>query len=310
LIIFDTDMDTDCDDAGALALMFEYVKRGRAELLGIIGDAAQKEVPGCCELLCNYYGIKRPIGAVYEADYDSAVTDRYARYRAHRDTLPEGIYYNRVMTRLAGKTDTDYPAAARVYRELLASAADKSVTVVAVGFFTAIENLFATKGDDISELDGVALFEKKVDKVVSMGCADYPRTDNYNFNYNMDRVDAKAFFDLCPVPIYVCPDGADVITGSCFTAALQLGHPLRTIYEIYNGPCRGRSSWDLVSLLWALEPDHPAFTTESHGTVRYDDSCNEVYWQEDGPRQDYALRCTMPPDEMAALLDEKLLGRF
>ena len=34
LIIFDTDMDTDCDDAGALAILYEYVKRQKAELLG------------------------------------------------------------------------------------------------------------------------------------------------------------------------------------------------------------------------------------------------------------------------------------
>ena len=310
LIIFDTDMDTDCDDAGALALMFEYVKREKAELLGIICDSAEAAAPGCCELLCNYYGISRHIGTVYGSAYPPAETDRYVRYRAHRDTLPDSIYYNRVMSRLAGRTDEDYPDAARTYRALLAYAPDKSVTVVAIGFMTALENLFATKGDDLSELDGIALFEKKVEKVVSMGCATYPRTDNYNFNYNMDRVGAKAFFDNCPVPIYVCPVGAEVITGSSFTSELEKGHPLRTVYEIYNGENRGRSSWDLVSLLWALEPENPAFYTESHGTVRYDDSCNEVYWQEDGPRSDYELLTCIPDADMAKLLDEKLLGRF
>ncbi len=32
LIIFDTDMDTDCDDVGALAILYEYVKKIRQSL--------------------------------------------------------------------------------------------------------------------------------------------------------------------------------------------------------------------------------------------------------------------------------------
>ena len=68
LIIFDTDMDTDCDDAGALAVLLNAHKRGDCTLLGIIGDAPTAAVAPCCEVLCDAYGVTVPIGTVYEID--------------------------------------------------------------------------------------------------------------------------------------------------------------------------------------------------------------------------------------------------
>ena len=45
LILFDTDMDTDYDDAGALALLLEYVKKGKADLLGLLPTRLPPEQP-------------------------------------------------------------------------------------------------------------------------------------------------------------------------------------------------------------------------------------------------------------------------
>ena len=38
-ILFDTDMDSDCDDAGALAMLLHAHKAGRIELAAVIADA-------------------------------------------------------------------------------------------------------------------------------------------------------------------------------------------------------------------------------------------------------------------------------
>ncbi|MBQ6148724.1 MAG: nucleoside hydrolase [Oscillospiraceae bacterium] len=310
VIIFDTDMDTDCDDAGALAILLEYAKKDKADVAAIVTDCPDKYAPTACELICNWYGYRPMIGTIYDDEFPETDTDRYVRYRAHRKTLPEDIYYNRTTSRLLGKTDADYPSSVEVYRKTLSSAADHSVIVLAVGFMTAIEQLWRSPADSFSDLDGFELFRKKVAFVVSMGDATYPSSDNYNFNYNMDREGAKVFFDRCPCPVYVSPDGMDVITGSSFSQFLSPGHPLRMIYEIYNqGPNRGRMSWDLIALLFALEPSSPLFKLESHGTVRYDDSCNVVYWEENGPRKDYQVTSTIPSTEMAGLLDKIMLGK-
>lgn len=310
LILFDTDMDTDCDDAGALGMLFEYVSAGRAHCIGIAADVPDPCPATVCEMISNWYGIHPPIGTIYEKDFPPGSSQRYQRYHDHRKTLPDEIYYNRVFARLIGKRDKDYPSAAEVYRKALASAPDGSVTVLAVGFFTAIEQLWLTPADKISELNGYDLFARKVRCVVSMGCADYPETDNYNFNYNMDRFGAKVFFDRCPCSVYVCPDGFDVITGATFSDTFPIGHPLRTAYEIYNGPGKGRMSWDLISLLFALEPDSPLFECRTHGTIVYDDTNNHVRWNEQGSRKDYEVHSLIPSDEMAQLLENRLHGIF
>ena len=39
IILFDTDMESDCDDAGALALLLNACRAGEAQLLGVIADA-------------------------------------------------------------------------------------------------------------------------------------------------------------------------------------------------------------------------------------------------------------------------------
>ena len=42
LIIFDTDMDTDCDDVGALAMLLTAHNAKRIELLGIVTDSVSE----------------------------------------------------------------------------------------------------------------------------------------------------------------------------------------------------------------------------------------------------------------------------
>ena len=311
LILFDTDMDTDCDDAGALAILIEYAKHEKADIAAIVTDCPDKYAPTACELICNWYNVHPLIGTIYDREFPESETDRYVRYRTHRTTLPDDIYYNRVTSKLIGKTDLDYPSSVSIYRRALASAEDKSVIVLAIGFLTAIEQLWNSGPDEYSDLNGFDLFKSKVKFVVSMGCATYPSTNNYNFNYNMDRVGAKVFFDKCPCSIYVSPDGMDVITGSSFSSKLQVGHPLRTIYEIYNqSPNNGRMSWDLIALLFALDPDNNIFNIETHGTVCYDDSCNKVFWDEEGWRQDYQITSNISSSEMAAILDDIMTGDY
>ena len=69
LIIFDTDMDTDCDDVGALAMLLNAHLSKKAELLGIITDSVCKYAAPFCETMTRFYEVSLPIGAIYERDY-------------------------------------------------------------------------------------------------------------------------------------------------------------------------------------------------------------------------------------------------
>lgn len=304
LIIFDTDMDTDCDDAGALGLLLEFVKSGKAELLGIIADTPVENASGCCQAICDWYGVTVPIGAVKAEKY--AADPRFADYRTHRARIDKCKYYNAVLAKRVGKKDIDYKDAAITYRELLVNAEDDSVTVVCVGLLTAVAELFETEGDGISPLSGVELFKRKVKRVVSMGNANYPEQTENNFNYKMDRVASRIFFEKCPVPVYVCPSGTNVITGYSFTEKFPKEHPLRIAYEMFLGKENsGRSSWDLITLLYALGYNDSFFTSESHGTVRYEET-NRIYWEEEGTRVDRQVKAVIPDKDLAVLLEDML----
>lgn len=294
-IIFDTDMDTDCDDAGALALLLNAHKRGDCTLLGIIGDAPIAAVAPCCEALCTAYGVTVPIGAVYEKPLMD--TPRFADYKYHYNEL-DGKHYNAEIAAHLHKTDTDYETAESVYRTLLGQAPDNSITVLCVGLLTAFAQLLSTA-------DGVALVRRKVKRVVTMGNAAYPEQRLHNFNYKMDREGAQIFFERCPVPVYVCPFGTDIVTGHTLSARLSATHPLRRAYEIYNGENCGRSSWDLVCVWQAVYPESPFFAAKTYGTVRYDPMQHRTYWI-DGERMDYQLSSAITSDEWATILERGL----
>lgn len=305
LIIFDTDMDTDCDDAGALGLLLNFVKNGKAELLGIIADTPTEYAAPCCEAICDWYGINAPIGAVSEEKYADDL--RFAEYRTHRNGIEECKYYNAVLAKRVGKTDKDYESASIMYRKLLENSQDKSVIVVCVGLLTAVSELFETEGDDISPLSGIELFGRKVKRVVSMGNAQYPEMNDKNFNYRMDRVGTKSFFLKCPVPVFVCPEGTRVITGYSFTKEFPKDHPLRLAYEKFmGGENRGRSSWDLITLLFALGYHNSFFKTKSYGEVRYEET-NRIYWEEKGEHRDNIVKSVISDEKMTEMLENLLL---
>jgi len=305
LIIFDTDMDTDCDDAGALGLLLNFVKNDKAELLGIIADTPTEYAAPCCEAICDWYGINVPIGAVSEEKYAS--DPRFSEYRSHRNGIAEGKYYNAILARKIEKTDKDYCSAAIAYRKLLANAPDGGVTVVCVGLLTAIAELFGTSGDNISPLSGIELFRKKVKMVVSMGNADYPEQRKYNFNYKMDRIGTAEFFENCPVSVHISKAGTSIITGKYFSKNYSENHPLRIAYEAFmGGENIGRSSWDLIAVLYALNHESSIFKTNSYGKIGYNTD-NVVFWSNNESRKDYAVELTVTDDEMTEIIEKMLI---
>lgn len=161
LIIFDTDMDTDCDDAGALAILLQYVKQGRADLLGILTDAPDRYAAAACEAFCRHYGVSVPIGAVHDAAYPTGEGTRFDRYRTHRErNLAPARRYTHLLAERVGKRDDEYPAAAQLYRRLLAGAEQGSVTIVCVGTLTAIDELLLTGPDGTRVITGASLSDR------------------------------------------------------------------------------------------------------------------------------------------------------
>ncbi len=286
-IILDTDMETDCDDAGALALLAEYVRAGMADLAGIIASVPSKYAAPSCEAITSFYGIQTEIGAVHLARYSN--DERFHNYFAHRDKYYE-YCYNETLAKTLNKTDEDYEDSTLVYRRILSRAEDNSICILLIGTLTAFDLLLMSRPDEICDLGGSELVSRKVCKVIAMSNAIYPRALD-NFNWDMDREATERVIKTLPLPMYASPDGADIITGYSFSKDLPNNHPVRIAYEKHNaGQNKGRSSWDIIATLYALEPDNKVFEDRALGQIEYDQKANITSWNKKGTKLDHLLR--------------------
>lgn len=305
LIIFDTDMDTDCDDAGALAMLLHAHLQNKIELLGMVADSVCRYAAPCCEAIAESYGVSVPTGAIYADDYTGE--KRFEAYLKHTKNCAEkGLDYNRVFAKEIGKTDKDYPHAVTLYRKLLSNAEEKSVTVLCVGMLTAIAETLQSEPDEISLFSGTELFAKKVKKVICMG--NPQKTPD--FNWGMDAKSTEIFFRLCPTPIYISAEGKEVITGNHLTAELPETDLVRRAYEQWlKAPNTGRASWDLIASLYAINSDTPYISVCDLGECRYDTVAKTTKVTKADQPQCKILRLACKKEQMQNVLNEYMIGK-
>ncbi len=309
-IIFDTDMDTDCDDAGAYAMLLKAHLQNKIELCAVIADSVSPYDAPCCESIARYYGVHIPIGTVFSDDYFDTATDveRFADYRQHsKNCRQNGKSYNYTFAKEINKIDKDYPSAVEVYRRILSAAEDKSVTVLCVGMLTAIAQTLNSQADDISPLSGVELFKRKVKYVITMGNPDVIK----DFNWGMDALSTENSFKLCPCEIFISAEGKDVLSGEHLSSRLVNEHPLRRAYEIWlGGPNRPRNSWDLVAALYAIQPDTQLLRCEDFGDGFYNACENRFYKTKTSERNIKQIFLNCEPTKMSEALNNCMLGAF
>jgi inosine-uridine nucleoside N-ribohydrolase len=124
-VILDTDMGSDCDDAGALALLNEYANRGRVEILGVIySSGAVPYGTGIIDAINRYYGNDDiPVGA----NYDVSVGDKVDKMQAEKLSKDTAAYGNRYIK------NTDAVEQTKLNRSILSEATDNSVTYITIG---------------------------------------------------------------------------------------------------------------------------------------------------------------------------------
>lgn len=152
-IILDTDLGSDCDDAGALAVLHALADLGEARILACIFSSEKNPFgPGCLDAINHYYGRGDiPIGA----SRDNEVGDP-------RNDFLEPIATNQARYGHRITTSEDVPDLVSVYRQTLASADDHSVRLVSIGHLKGLHSLFHSDACAASPLSGRALIEKKV----------------------------------------------------------------------------------------------------------------------------------------------------
>ena len=283
-IIFDADMDSDCDDLGALAVLHALADLGEAEILATIASSQNEWTPACIDAINTFYGRgDLPIGAPKRAGTQKK--SKYARPIAER--FPQGIGTKNI------------PDAMDVYRRILGSQSDGSVVIVTVRYLTNIADLLRlpATGDQPS---GRALIEKKVSRWVCMGgnFIGRPAFDDMklsNNNFSFDRQASLFAVANWPVPLtFVGREIGSVPSGLKVGANLKTlpeSNPIRFGYAIwFDGEPKDRHVADQTTVLFAVRGLRDYWHEESTG---YMDLAADMtfHWRNDrDTQQSYLLK--------------------
>ena len=294
-VIFDTDIASDVDDVGALALLNVLADRGEAELLACGISSNNPWSPACVDAINTWFGRPDvPIGRVAQFASDKTVGSRYTEAIANE--FPNDL-----------PTSDRLPTAVQVYRQVLADQEDGSVTIVTVGFLTNLAALLDSPADKFSPLTGPELVKAKVKQWVVMGGV-FPagQFENGEGEYNL-RVTPDATQQVInhwPTPVVFSgyEIGEPVHTGAKL-AEIDPASPVRRGYELYNN-LANRNSWDQTAVLYAVRGAADDWTLSPPGVCTVANNaqgCHE--WHEDpaGPHR-YLIE-KLPPEQLAAEIE-------
>ncbi len=264
-VIFDTDISGDWDDVGATATLLALSNNGEAEILAMgvsAGGYAAKWSPLCLDAINTYYGqpdipigvVKRDIGNTYSS---------YAREIA--ENWPRDL------------TTEDVWDATELYRKILSEQPDTSVVIISVGYLSNISDLLKSKPDKYSDLDGIALVNKKAKKWVLMG-GKFPAGAESNL-WSLPA-DTKFAVENWPRPVLFSgiQIGSAVRTGQGLARA-SYKNPVRRAYEISCGHvgCT-HANWDQTAVLAAVRDPLLYWDVESTGYCAIVDDKGSNEW--------------------------------
>lgn len=299
-ILFDTDMMTDCDDAGAMAVLHALADRGECRILATVVSSADPKAALAVEIINTYYGRPElPIGMIKGegvkagSKFLTGLTERFP-HKLTPGTIPD---------------------AEPIYRDVLERAPDGSVVVVTVGYLTNVRRLIESpaRGEHLSGLD---LARRKVRKLVVMGgnfIGDPPRDDLKLGNVNFQR-DAKSAIEV----IQRWPGTLEFVgreIGSV-PSGLQVGanlirtpetNPVRVAYDLYGGGVKNRHVADLTTILYAVRGLRDYWDLSAPGRMEIAADVSFT-WQPDPVGKQRYLKKRAGDRAIEAVLDELLLA--
>jgi inosine-uridine nucleoside N-ribohydrolase len=305
-IIFDTDIGGDADDLGALAMLHNYVKRGDCDLLAImLWTTDEYAVPAVDAINRFYLNPNIPIGARKDGTYYSETN--YNKVIA--DNFEYKLTYN------------DVPEVVDLYRKILASAADTSITVVTVGPLLNIQRLIQSKADKYSSLNGSDLISKKVKEFVVMG-GQFPKGDNeWNFNGDMPGV-TKFVLENLKVPVVFTGFelGSKIKTGAIFNnidpetplykGFMYFSEHAPWMKEQFKGQILNNATYDQTAVLYAVNGGVDVLWEKiTGGFCEADEKGGNRWVKRENSNHSY-LKLIETPEFMALLIEAIMLNKF
>ncbi|MBS1529525.1 MAG: nucleoside hydrolase, partial [Bacteroidetes bacterium] len=278
-IIFDSDMGPDYDDTGAITILHALADSGQAHILATMASTKYEGVAGVLNVFNTYF--RRPnIPVGVPKDYALELRD----WQHWTDTLL-AKYPHKI------KNNAEAWDAVKLYRKVLASQPDHSVTIVTVGFLTNLSNLLSTTGDQYSKLSGKALVAKKVKLLVCMA-GKFP--SGFEFNVMKDAKASQNVYANWPTQI--------ILSGFEIGQKIHVGLPLIHNQAIKNDPTKdvfrisipmakedsaGRMSWDETAVLVAIK-GYSKYYALHYGRMKVADDGSDA-WDDAGKGQAYLV---------------------
>jgi len=174
-VIVDTDIGSDCDDAGALAVLHKLADKGEVNILGVIFSSGKNKYGiGVCDAINTYYGRAGLTLGQYKGNDVGDATNTYSLAIAtNKKRFPHQVV----------DSATELVSA---YKTILAKQPDSSVTIVTLGHPNGLAALMKDK-------KGRFLVKQKVKNWVAMAYADTMTRDIVVPDEVFDKV--KAHFN-------------------------------------------------------------------------------------------------------------------
>lgn len=298
-LILDTDIQTDCDDAAAIAVLHSLADLGEVEILGMA------------------VGVLNP--------WSTAATDAINTYHRRPD-LPlaqlkgnDGVNINSLFTRqLAEEFPHDtrsaesIPDALKLYRRILADENGKNVVILSLGYMTNLANLMNSPADEISPLTGRELIESKVKEWVCMG-GNFPQdhlkkgpTDNVNFRRHPASV-TNCVNHWPGKIVFVGREIGHSMRAGAVLAKAPASNPTRRAYELHRGGPVNHHCADIAAVLYAVRGLRDYWDLESTGSVHFTNEAAFFKWVATPDRDQSYLLAKKEIPFMEKLLDELII---
>ena len=274
-LIVDTDMESDVDDVGALAMIHALADFGEIDLLGVMVVAKNHWSVLAADRINTHFGRPDlPLGRLTgegvhrDSRYARAVAEQFPGTRSSVDEVPDAV---------------------SEYRRLLAAQPDDSVVVLTIGYLTNLRDLLKSDADEHSDLTGRDLVDRKVRTWVAMG----GRFPDGGVESNIGRFDPEAaryVVENWPTEAHFADwDIGNIETGHSLLD-LPESSPVRLAYEHFGQiPHR---SWDQVATLYAVRglDRGPAsgWSLSQRGHVEIIPEDHYTDWHEGPPPDHYA----------------------
>lgn len=313
-ILFDTDMVTDYDDVGALALLHAFADEGKCRILATCSCTRDNSSVAAVEIINAYYGRGDiPVGCSKEIGVVGVPEANDCERWGHQKYVKLAKKYSGWVRHENSNDATDSNI---VYRRALAAEPDGSVVVCSVGFMTNMRRLLESKPDEISPLTGRELIAKKVRRYVAMA-GKMPK--GCEFNVQHDAQSAKITAASWPTEVVFVDyfTGRHVYCGrGVAEAEYAWQNPVKDIFvsclpsreavragNTWDKGEGGHSSWDELTVLVAVCGISPYFNYE-RGKFEIVDSNGTNVWTPATDGRHIRVTPAMSDDELGRIMDE------